>query len=209
MKNKYGIIGQMGSGKTTISDYMVKNFGYTRLSLAKPLYQIVENLDNYPSLELFDMFIGAQIGHKHRDIMSQYISLTRDIPNESPKPRERLQKLGTEFGRNKVSKSIWVDILLAKIKRYYPDDNIVIDDVRFLDESEILSKTNFTLVKLELSQEARIERLKSLYGDFDPATLSHASELDFNKMLSDYTLSTEDPFDKLYANLNQILKNGS
>lgn len=39
-----GLVGGLGSGKTTIANYLVEKYGYTKKSLADPMREIVKNI---------------------------------------------------------------------------------------------------------------------------------------------------------------------
>jgi hypothetical protein len=56
-----------------------------------------------------------------------------------------LQLLGTEFGRNLITNDIWVRVLEAKIE---PDDQIVIDDIRFPNEAEMIKGKGGKIVRV-------------------------------------------------------------
>tara|TARA_R100000152_G_C6772179_1_gene198957 strand:+ start:1440 stop:1943 length:504 start_codon:yes stop_codon:yes gene_type:complete len=100
-------------------------------------------------------------------------------------PRQLMQLLGTEFGRDMVSQSIWIDHLIERI-RTAATENIVIDDVRFDNEVEAL--------KLEGGYIVEVKRDDSYYELNDV----HISEHGVSDHLIDYT------FDNLSCYLNDL-----
>ena len=110
----------MTSGKTTAADYLLKEIPNSKnLQLAGPVYDLVNNIDeDYRSL--VDKYILPY--YDPRDVIQQNLGLevsedfylewrkiifeTRFIPAEKPKPRKRLQFLGTEGGRKRIDNEI-------------------------------------------------------------------------------------------------------
>lgn len=85
-----GISGVASSGKDATADFFVKEFGFTRMSLADPLKQICRNVYAFTDQQLWgpSQFRNAEDSRYPR-------------PNGTClSPREALQTLGTEWGRN-------------------------------------------------------------------------------------------------------------
>jgi dephospho-CoA kinase len=203
---KYAICGQMGSGKTTVSNYLVENYGFKRLSLAEPIYNIINSLEGHTSNELYDLYIRPLAKDKYIKLIP-YIDKIREIPNEKPKPRKRLQMLGTEYGRNEVADDIWIDLLLLKA---LTEPLVVVDDLRFHNEFSALKTAGFKTIRLNVPYPIRLERLLNLYGkDFDTSRLNHASELDVLKMSPDFELDAGQDNKFAFKQIDEILKRGS
>lgn len=62
-------------------------------------------------------------------------------------PRQMLQSLGTEWGRNMVGENIWCEAMVRRIKMS-PADFILIDDLRFLNEAHALKKLDAVIIRL-------------------------------------------------------------
>jgi len=74
----------------------------------------------------------------------------RIIPNLGVSARHCLQTLGTEWGRNLISDSIWIDITRHRIEE--SDANVfIIDDVRFDNEAEMIRDMGGEVWKLSRS----------------------------------------------------------
>lgn len=115
MKNSYvlGICGHAGAGKDMVADYLVKELGFVRLAFALPIKQMA----------------------------SEYFFVNGDDLERSDKPervRKLLQMLGTEVGRA-YDPDIWVEHMHVNILNA-PFNKIVITDVRFPNEAEMLVK---------------------------------------------------------------------
>ena len=61
-----------------------------------------------------------------------------------------------------IDENVWIRSLLA---RYCNQENIVIDDLRFMNEFESLRARGFKLIKLEIDEVVRLRRLNEKYGD--------------------------------------------
>ena len=137
MKNLIVFCGLAGSGKTTAAEYLVANHGFTRMSFAAPLR---------------DMLRAIGVSDYH---------LTDG--KEEPCPalmgrtaRHCLQTLGTNWGRVHVSESIWVHIAGERIKAALADGKrVVIDDCRFDNEAELLLGMVAAIVVLHKAGEVR------------------------------------------------------
>ena len=146
-----GIHGKARSGKTTAAEYLMRGRGFMRMSFADALKEAAHLIFGIPMEELYS------------DKKSRF---TRDV----------LQKLGTDCCRS-IDPKVWVkamDRKLSDLHKYRPDAKIVIDDVRFVNEAEMLSK----------EWGASIIKLRAGYAD-DVTTedqKSHLSEVDMDRL---------------------------
>lgn len=123
-----GLAGRKGSGKSTVAEILKDKFGYRTMSFATPLK---------------DMLMA--MGVTEDEIYN--IDL-KEKPLErfgGKSPRELLQLLGTDFARNMVAEDVWVRALEARID---PKDMLVIDDVRFPNEAEMIRDHGGKIVRV-------------------------------------------------------------
>ena len=209
MLDKIGFCGKMGSGKTTCSSFLVENFGFRKISLADPVYQVVLNIDKYHPEELYKKFLEPYINPPlpadKRQKFIQVIEKINEIPKETPKPRKRLQWFGTEGGRNTIDKDIWIDILLEKV-RQNPKQKIVIDDVRFVNEAKKLRKAGFFIIKLQISESEQMRRLFKLYQNFDPKVLKHDSEVEIDLLENDIIIDACKTKEEVFNIIRKIVR---
>jgi len=207
---KVAIIGKMCAGKTTCSNYLIEKYGFTRISLAGPVYQVVTNLDKYDSKDLYyrylHPYIKPALSPEEQEKFIRAIKYVRDnIPEEKPKPRRRLQWFGTEGGRKTIRESIWIDILLEKIHRN-GNKNVVVDDVRFKNELAALKANGFLTIKLEVDRETQIKRIEKLYGHFNEEILKHGSEIEIDSLKGHIHLDATVPLEEMLSNLDNAIK---
>lgn len=142
MRRVIALCGGQGSGKTTLAKYLVDAHGFTKISFADPIYAMMSSLLRGDA---------------------------RALPKEEPLEalggktlRHALQTLGTEWGRAHIGDDIWVSAAIRNIQDAGAD--VVIDDVRFLNEYEALLGVGAEFYK--------IHRV----GHDSVSTDSHASE---------------------------------
>lgn len=118
------------SGKTTVSNYLQKEYGYSPVKFAGPLKDMLRNLlNNFYEYDTAEELVEV---NKHSQLAPCFGGKT---------PRDMLISLGTFWGRDMVNDSIWVDLCLAEIERQklFKAD-VVIDDMRFPNEYEALDR---------------------------------------------------------------------
>lgn len=56
-------------------------------------------------------------------------------------PRRLMQTLGTEWGRDMIAKSLWIDLMGASVESFAAQgvEVVIIDDVRFSDEAQYVA----------------------------------------------------------------------
>jgi len=181
------IIGPMASGKTSAANHLVEKFGFKCISLAGPIKDMESKIDNAVGIAdftdiIFPHFSGIrEFGDSHISKMVKVLQEAKEIEREEPKPRKRLQFIGTEGGRQRIHPDIWIKILRNTINKSPSNTQWVIDDVRFINEFNSLNDL-FLPIKLTVSKKVQLQRLRNLYPNFDGSVLRHSSELDFYKM---------------------------
>lgn len=122
-----GICGAAGSGKDAAAEVLVSTFGYELHKFAAPLYQAVSVLTGLSVGELMD-----------RDLKE------KPIEHFAGKtPRELLQSLGTDWGRDMVSQDIWLQAAASRV-----GGDAVFTDLRFENEVEWIKSTGGRVWKI-------------------------------------------------------------
>jgi len=198
-------LGKMGSGKSFYAKILINN-GFKRISLADPIKEMEAGLDDesdFAKLIYPHFMYVPEYGDTELSTMVSILKTAKEIPREEPKPRKRLQYIGTEGGRERIDWDIWIKILKGKIK-INPDINWVLDDCRFINEFEQL-KDIFIPIKVDIDPSTQITRLMRDYPGFNPEVLNHASELDVDKMEPDFTMSGTLALDDAKRQLGELL----
>ena len=112
-----GLLGQAGSGKTTVADYLVGCYGAKKYAFADPLKELV--------MRTFDFSRGQVYGTQtEKETVDARWGLS---------PRQALQRVGQGM-RDVFGPNVWIDHLLRRIQDDGPDVAVV-EDVRFVNEA--------------------------------------------------------------------------
>lgn len=117
-----GITGRRGSGKDTIANYLKTYYArnFRSIAFADPMRAALK--------AMFD-WDDSYFEHPKKD------EPLAELGGKSP--RDLMKPLGTEWGREMVSKSLWIDIAARKTQSIIGAGiNVLITDVRFENEAE-------------------------------------------------------------------------
>lgn len=191
--------GPMGSGKSSVAEALQQTGDYLRVSFAAPLKEMEEELRGNSIPTYLKGYFNAFCAQHNTLKGNQTISLSqedrlyevyyellekcRSMPlEEGLKQRARLQFLG-EGMRQRVSLDFWAMLLLDSMKRKPRNTYVVVDDLRYLNEFEVLSGMGgWAFILLTVDGNTQASRLKRLYGEHIDITriTSHASEREFS-----------------------------
>lgn len=121
-----GLTGRAGSGKNTVAEMLAGAGGSQRVRIAAfadPLYECVSTITGIPADRLRDRAVKEAV-----------------VPWLGKSPRQMLQLLGTEWGRDSVHPEIWVRSLMWRIEVWLDaGDDVIVTDVRFDNEAEAIT----------------------------------------------------------------------
>lgn len=127
-----GVCGFIGSGKDSIADFLVREYNFSRLSFATVLKDACASIFDWDR----DVLEGRTPEHRElREKTDWWWAERLNIDNFSP--RWALQRIGTELFRNQFHKDIWALAVEKRLSRY---TNVVISDVRFPNEIDIIKR---------------------------------------------------------------------
>ena len=140
--NIIGITGKKLSGKDTIADYLCNNYKYKKISFADPLKDI--------NRILFDLSYEQLYGNLKEEPDSRWFNI---------KPREFNQFVGTNLFRDhmkelneKFENNFWVIHMknrIEKLKKKDPNILIVIPDIRFQNEYDLIKEMKGLIIEVE------------------------------------------------------------
>lgn len=124
-----GISGYARAGKDTVADILVNNHGFTKVSWADKLREVL--------YELNPMVGDGPFGLDYvQNIIHDYGWDGYKDTEYGPEIRRLLQRLGTEAGRQVLGENIWVDTLMNNL----PEGNVVIPDTRYPNEARAVKE---------------------------------------------------------------------
>jgi hypothetical protein len=125
-----GLCGSAGAGKSTCALWLEEH-GYLRIRFAGPLKQ---------------MLLGLGLDQRHTD------GDQKEVPNRllnGRTPRQAMQWLGTEWGRNLFGDDFWVNIWREQATNALKSGRpVVVDDLRFANEAAAVRALNGKIVKI-------------------------------------------------------------
>ncbi len=173
-----GFTGAMGSGKSEaikvlnqmLHEYRLESY---LLKFAQPLYDIQE-------------MIYTRIAPVHQR------------PKDFVKDRKLLQWIGTEWGRDSISNTLWIDLWKAEaVERLSLEQFVLCDDVRFENEAETFKQMGGIIIKLQTTRNK--ERITTANG-----IVNHASENGLRSDLVDYVVDNDGTLAEYHTKLNAL-----
>lgn len=170
-----GLTGKARSGKDTVGGFLKEAYGFELISFAKPLKDGLKLM-----LDLTEEHVNGEL--------KEFV-----IERFGKSPRQMLQTLGTEWGRDCVNQNIWVIIALHRANQILQKGGkVCITDVRFNNEAEAV-RNNGGMV-LHISR------------DNAPVVNLHTSEsgVEFNHVL-DKVVQNNSSLDELFSHVKEIV----
>lgn len=110
-----GLTGPAGCGKSTVARWLRADHGFVELSFAAPIRELVMDALGWSDEEL----------EAGKEQVTRY----------GVTPRQMMQTLGTEWGRNMIHPDFWVLWLERRLSCFPGKDRFVVSDVRFPNEA--------------------------------------------------------------------------
>ena len=128
-----GLTGKIGSGKDTVADFLVENYGYTKVGFSDVMYDAV--------CALWGITKEDALAYKSEGDTKAHLVVHGFITAYTW--REYLQRFGTEMGREVFGPDFWVEQFADRYLAYeehMPDNTLyVVRDVRFNNEAELIT----------------------------------------------------------------------
>ena len=172
--------GLKGSGKTTAARYLVAEHAFARFSFARGLKDMLRALGIDEPLDKeapIDLLCGKSY-------------------------RYAAQTLGTEWGRRLIGEDIWVRGMRSSIEKAAGQKNIVIDDLRFKNEADMVRSLN-DLPDMKSSTISICRGKAQSSGD------KHQSETEIMELTVDGVLYNNYEVEYLYESIRSVLSKNS
>jgi hypothetical protein len=196
-----GLVGFIGSGKGTVGDILEQK-GFIKDSFAKPLKDACAVMFGW-SRELLEG--DTEMSRKWREEPDSYWSekFGREFT-----PREALQKMGTEAGRDVFHKDIWVISLLNRAK----GKDVVVTDVRFQNEIQYIQDNGGIVIRVKRGEDPDwFTLLEKIQLDTERTKFMqhehiHKSEWDWVGCEFDYTIGNNGTIQDLGKDVERVLQ---
>ena len=187
-----GLCGAQGSGKDTVANILITEYGFVKLTFASTLKDVVAILFSWPR----DLLEGlTEESRLWRETVDDFWSAKLSISGFTP--RKALQMIGTDLFRLHFNNDIWISIVENKIGamlKNNPNINIVISDCRFANE--------FSLIK-QFPDSHIITILRE--KNYSINKLAHSSETEWVNYNFDAILQNDNSIDELKSNIKSLL----
>ena len=187
-----GLCGAQGSGKDTVANILITEYGFVKLTFASTLKDVVAILFSWPRDLLEGLTEESRIWRENVD---DFWSEKLSIPSFTP--RKALQMIGTDLFRIHFNNDIWISIVENKIStilKNNPNTNIVISDCRFANEFSLIKQ--FTDSHIIMILREKNKSINKLY---------HSSETEWINYNFDAILQNDNSIDDLKSNLKSLL----
>lgn len=194
-----GITGNIGVGKTTVSDYLKEKYDFNEYTFAKPLKEIAKIM-----------------GFKNHEVYGTQEEKLQINEHWGISGRTFIQKFGTDICRELLPKAIpemslgrygspWVKLFDIYMSEQIDKNNhspVVIGDVRFKNEASIIREHNGYIIRI-VNQEHK----KSESKDKENIIHHHASETEMSNIKADVTIVNDGSVFQLYQKIDMVIKN--
>lgn len=175
-----GITGRKRAGKDSITEVLVKEFGFERLSFAAHFKAYLRKM--YIDVGCTPGEAERMIEGDLKEVVSPYFGQT---------PRQMMQDFGS-WGRS-LNEHLWIDLAVCEaINR--PKTNFVISDVRYLNEAEAVRSASGVMI--------RVQRSGVVLNKFS----EHASEKDIDKLPVRFVIHNDGSLQELQEQVRQTVK---
>jgi len=202
-----GLLGVMGSGKDTVANILVESYGYSKISCADSLKDVCSAVFSWERMLLEGDTLSSRVW---RDTVDEWWAERLNISDFTP--RKAMQLIGTDLFREHFNKDIWVNTLRRKISH---QKNIVVSDVRFLNEIKAIRQENGILVEVRgrknydwynVAYRANTGCLKSKNELETWYSNVHRSEWEWISTKVDYDIHNNKDFNNLKIEIEKIFK---
>ena len=153
-----GICGLIGAGKDAAADVLVNEYGFTRLSFADSVKDVLVAVFGWDR----EMLEGStEESRAARNEVDEWWSTQLGY---EVTPRNMMQKIGTDLFRKHFFKDIWVRSLENKLRDL---GNIVISDVRFPNEIDMIRKNDGYMWEIRRGEKPEWYILADRYNTAD------------------------------------------
>lgn len=171
-----GLTGSAFAGKDTVGAYLGKHHGFRAKAFADPLRSGLK----------------AMFGLTDSD----FLPANKELPIEwiGQSARELLQSLGTEWGRDRVAREIWVRHMARRVRPIVQaGGDVVLTDLRFLSEAELVHRCGGLIWRI-----VRPDGRKTTHG-------KHVSENEGRRIVADVDIENDGTLEQLYERVDDAL----
>lgn len=176
-----GLTGRAGCGKNTAAALLIDTAGVNALALAFA----------DPMRNMLQALMGAAGYHNPQARLEERCLKEIVLEPFGCSPRRLMQTLGTEWGRQMIKPTLWVDLMRQRLERErHQWELILITDVRFDDEAQLIHTLGGEVWQIERAADV---------------VAAHSSESGISPLLVSRTIDNTGTLDALRDQLHYAL----
>jgi len=134
-----GLSGYAQSGKDTVAELLIHNYGFQRISFASPIRNAVYTLNpTIMDLDFYEPVSLVEVIDKHGWELAKTMRGNKGDYLRYPDVRRLLQVMGTDVGRGLFGETFWIDQAFKQADAE-GHERIVMPDVRFPNEARAIA----------------------------------------------------------------------
>jgi hypothetical protein len=146
--NKIILVGFQGSGKNTVGDVLVADYGYTPISFADCLKDCVAAIFCWDRAALEGVTPESR---EWREQVDPWWAEKLNIPHLTP--RWAMRNFGTDVMRQHFNTDVWITNVERRILNMGQDAKVVVLDGRFPNEIDLVTRMGGTSVRVKRGPE--------------------------------------------------------
>jgi hypothetical protein len=195
-----GICGFQSSGKDTIAELLINEYGFKKLSFAGALKDVLSVIFGWSREKLEGL---TKEDREWREQIDIWWSKTLDMPQLTP--RYALQYFGTELFRNHWHPDIWVKVVENKlINMVKEEENVIITDCRFENEINLIRNYGGQIINVYRNMPQWFTEYKNGI-EVEEVNLLHRSETEWIRCQVDTVIENNGTIEELYTRVKYIL----
>lgn len=200
-----GLSGTIGCGKDTVADYLVNIHRFKREAFANSLKEAMSVIFGWEWALLEGR---SKESREWREQVDPWWAKRLNMPELTP--RWVLQYVGTEVIRQNFADDMWIASLENRLRQR--TDNVVITDVRFVNEIKMLRSLGAQCIEVRRGQLPDYYDIARLANAGDVNAQQKLADMDVHKSETnwigsefDHVLDNNGSFDDLYASIDNTL----
>jgi hypothetical protein len=173
-----GLCGPAGAGKNTVAELLFDSdrCSFHQMAFADPLYECIS------------VITGISVGGLQKRDVKEAV-----IPWLGKSPRQMLQSMGTEWGRDSIHPEIWIRSAMYRATPHLAvGRSVVVTDVRFDNEAQAIIDAGGEVWKVT----------RAGWRCLDASTATHQSEAGVSEHLIARTIDNSGSLDDLRSQLS-------
>src|SRR5699024_8392617 len=192
---KIALTGKMRSGKSTVAEILWLDYDLTRRSFGGALKYYADK-----------MFEGSTAYPIEVEEYGEPCPFDGKRDTRIKKPRKLYQDFGQAM--RQLDEDIWIRHVEQAIEsdKLFPEyKGVVIDDLRQPNEYEWAKAHGFTIIRVNASEDKRIQRAERAGDEFDLESLEHETETHADSFEVDYEINNDSGRESLRRKVDDIM----